>query len=152
MKQSGSRLDSRHDLSSEESFRYLTEADWQLLMEKARRSEYARDEVILEEGETARSLLFVARGSVRVERVRAGRTQVLLRLGPGQVLGEIEFIDNLGAAASLVADEPTEMEIIAGDQVEALLVSAPGFATRFYMSVAATLVRRLRVTSERTAA
>jgi len=48
-----------------------------------------------------------------------------------------------------VADEPAEMEVIAGDHVEALLVSVPGFATRFYMSVAATLVRRLRATAER---
>ena len=36
----------------------------------------------------------------------------------------------------------------AGDYLDALLASVPGFATRFYMSLAATLVR-LRAPAER---
>lgn len=88
------------------------------------------------------------RGSVRVEQHRHGHTQILARLGPGQVFGEISFIDSLGAAASVTADEPTEIERIAGDYVDALIASAPGFATRFYLSIAVTLAGHLRATSE----
>jgi CRP-like cAMP-binding protein len=134
---------------SEEAFRYLTEADWQLLMEKARKTEVAHGETILEEGETSRRIYLITRGSVHMERQRAGRTDVLARLGPGHVFGEVAFADRTGAGASVIADEPTEMEIVSGEEVDALLQSVPGFATRFYMSLAATLARRLRATSER---
>ena len=134
---------------TEETFRYLTDADWQLLMEKARKTEFARGEMVVEEGETSRNIFLIARGGVRLERQRSGRTDVLAQLGPGQVFGEVAFADRTGAGASVIAEEPTEMEMIIGEDVDALLQSVPGFATRFYMSLAATLARRLRATAER---
>ncbi len=145
-------LDGALEPDQEESFRFLTDADWQLLMEKSRQVDFATDQVVIEEGENTRRILFIARGSVRIERIRAGRAHVLARIGAGQVLGEISFIDNLGAAASVVADEPTTIELISGDHVDALLASVSGFAVRFYLSLASTLARRLRATSEQIAA
>jgi hypothetical protein len=66
---------------------------------------------------------------------------------------EVEFIDDLGAAASVITDEPTEREIIADDQIDALLAPVPGFATRFYVvgrdSGAAPTRHRLAVVGRR---
>jgi extracellular factor (EF) 3-hydroxypalmitic acid methyl ester biosynthesis protein len=136
------------DVSIEESFRYLTENDWRLMMEKARQIDMARHEVIIEEGNQARNIYLLISGSARIERTRRGSTKVLSRLSPGNVFGEISFVDQTGAPASVIAEEPSRLEVIGGDHVVALFASIPGFATRFYMSVAATLAIRLRATSE----
>jgi CRP-like cAMP-binding protein len=93
-------------------------------------------------------LLWRARGEVRIERTDHQRSAHLARLGPGSVLGEMSFLDQSGASASVAADGKVEILFVESKDLAQLLEADQGFAARFYHSLATTLSRRLRATNE----
>ncbi len=128
----------------EDAFAMLTPADWQLLRSHMSPTAFARGALLLREGARERRLLILREGSVRVERLMQGRSIVLRELGPGEVLGEIGFVENAPASASVVAQEACTADVIEGDMVQSLIATEPGFAVRFYHSLAVALARRTR--------
>src|ERR687894_3222206 len=125
--------------------------DWELLTEKARRVTYRPGEVILAEGAYRPALFIIRAGVARVEQAEQGRGIALAQLGPGELVGEMGFVEDTSASASVVAQEEVEVEVIEGAHVQALLASSPSFAARFYQSLAVSLARRLRATTRRLA-
>jgi extracellular factor (EF) 3-hydroxypalmitic acid methyl ester biosynthesis protein len=127
------------------SLSFLTTDAHRLLLERAREARFARDEVILAEGSRQQALYLVQRGFVRVERAHLGHGIAVARRGPGELFGEMSFLDGVGAIASVAADEDdVVVVVINGAQVNALLASVPGLAARFYQSLAVMLSVRLR--------
>ncbi|HSH05718.1 MAG TPA: cyclic nucleotide-binding domain-containing protein [Anaerolineae bacterium] len=124
---------------------FLTSSDWQLLYEKAERVRYSADEIILEKGSQRRAILIVDKGKVRVEQTEG---VVVAEHGPRTVLGEMSFLGSTDASASIIAANDTEMLIVEETYVYGLMVSVPGFATRFYQTLAVTLAHRLREASD----
>jgi len=131
----------------EGTFRFLTEEDEPLLLEKAERVSYQKGDVLLPEGSHRQAIFLLRRGEVRIERGYLGRGIEFARLGAGEVFGEMSFLEMTGASASVVANEEVDVDVIEGQQMAALLASVPGFATRFYLSVAVGLSQRLREAS-----
>lgn len=129
------------------AFRFLTGDDERHLAEKAVSSKYDAGAVILEEGSRRKAIFRIRSGKVRVERAHLGRGIGFARLGAGEMFGEMSFLESVGASASIIAEEPTEIDVIDGALIGALLESVPGFAARFYHSLAALLSQRLRETS-----
>ena len=129
------------------SFSLLTGDDQRLMLEKADHLVYQPGDTILTEGESRQALFIVERGFVRVEREHMGYRVPFARLGEGEVFGEMSFLESLGASASVAADGPVEVLLVEGIALNALLASVPGFATRFYQSLAVALSARLRSTS-----
>jgi CRP-like cAMP-binding protein/SAM-dependent methyltransferase len=132
---------------SENPFQFLTKEDLNLLAEKADRVNCVKNELILEEGSRRQAIFIIRQGTVRVERTHSGRGVAYVRLGPGEIFGEMSFVENEGASASVYADSEVEVDVVAGHNVNALMASVPGFGTRFYQSLAVTLAHRLRSTS-----
>lgn len=99
---------------------YLTDQERTLLLRMAMRRSYRRGEVILQQGVRLHGLYIIHRGKVRVEVEGEGST-VLTQLGPGQLFGEMAFLMNSPASASIVADEEVEVDSIRRDDVYALL-------------------------------
>ena len=130
-------------------FAFLSEADHQALFAKAQRVHYPAGAVVLEEGSQRRSLCLVRHGFVCVQQNYNGRGITLAQLGPGSFFGEVSFLEQAGASASSVAVQAVEIDEIAEEHVHALLASVPGFATRFYQSLATELAHRLRTLSQR---
>ena len=87
-----------------EALAYLTEEDWAALMERATRSHHSRNELIFEAGARHRSLYFVVEGIVRVERATSDGAVVFATVGPGQVFGEMAFLEDAVASASTVQE------------------------------------------------
>jgi extracellular factor (EF) 3-hydroxypalmitic acid methyl ester biosynthesis protein len=132
---------------SRNPFEFLTKEDINLLVEKADRVAFRKDELILEEGSRRQAIFIVREGAVRVERTHSGKSVAYVRLGSGEIFGEMSFVENQGASASVFADTDMEVDVIEGHHVNALMASVPGFGTRFYQSLAVTLAHRLRATS-----
>ena len=129
----------------------LSPQDWALLEEHVRPFTYRRGEVILAEGGHRRALHIVSSGTVRVEQAQNGRGIALALLGAGEIFGEMGFVENAPASASVIAQDDAVIEVIEGDALQSVMASEPGFAVRFYHSIAIALIRRLRVTSRRLA-
>lgn len=122
----------------------LTPSDWSLLRQHGRVEQFPRDAVILPEGAATPGLLVLREGAVRVEQLRGGAPITLARLGPGELLGEMSFLEDLPASASVVADEPVTVERFDRAAVHLALQSDPGLSARFYQSLAVLLAGRLR--------
>jgi CRP-like cAMP-binding protein len=132
---------------SDETFSFLNEQDRRLLFRKARRLTGRRGDVLLAEGVRQRNLFLIRKGYVRVERAGHGQGVAVARLGPGQVFGEMSFLEETGAAASVIAEEDVEADVVEGPDVEALLASDTGFSARFFHSLAVCMAHRLRKTN-----
>jgi extracellular factor (EF) 3-hydroxypalmitic acid methyl ester biosynthesis protein len=126
------------------ALRFITVEDHRLLLERAQHMRFGRGEVILAEGSRRRAIFLLERGFVRVERAHLGQGIAVARRAPGEVFGEMGFVEGDSASASVIADEDVQVAVIDGADIQALLASVPGFATRFYQSLALTLSQRLR--------
>jgi CRP-like cAMP-binding protein len=129
-------------------FHFLTSDDLRLLAEKARRISYASGEIVLSEGKEAPGIFVVRSGRVKVEKRLQSPHMLIAALGPGEVFGEMSFVDSHLASASVVAMEVSEVDILEKAEVFALLASVPGLASRFYQSLALKLSERLRATTD----
>ncbi len=123
---------------------HLTDADWALLRDRARRRTFSRGETILRQDDAHLALFVIHRGFARVERNEQGSGIAISSLGPGEIFGEMSFLEGTGASASVVADDAVEVDMIDGSAVQSLLVSDPGLSARFYRSLALSLSSRLR--------
>ncbi len=118
-----------------------------MLKAKAHRCVFTDGEALLQQDMTNQGLLILYKGQARVERMVEGEPVLLAVLGPGEICGEMAFLENSGCSASVVADGSVEADAISAADLQQLFDKAPGLGQRFYRSVALTLSRRLRHTS-----
>lgn len=138
------RTSMTHVITLENGFRYLKTEEIETLMGKAQRRTYQRHEMIIEQGIRRERLYIIRQGMVRVERRRGNQTVVLARRLKGMIFGEMSFLQNSGASASVIADdEYVAVDVIEREDVYQLLQTMDGFATRFYQSLASLLSDRL---------
>jgi len=116
------------------------------LAELAVRREYAVGDVLLDEGDESKSLIFIERGVVRVERDYFGARIPITELREGEVLGEISVIEQGSASATVVAVEPVVALVL--DDPNAAVAGDPELAAGFYRSLALLLAQRLRYSTD----
>ncbi len=122
---------------------FLTAEDLALLERDARSRTYAQGEVVIAEGVVPDALFLIRDGTVYVQ--HEGVT-VACR-GPGEILGEISFLEQRGASASAVAAGEARIDRLDVATLRSRLSAHPDFAARFYRSLAVRLSERLRETS-----
>ncbi len=77
--------------------------------------------------------------------VKAFSGEVIAEVGPGFVLGEVSLIDDAPRSATVVSKGPTEMAVINGDKLRALLGKDVGMRAIMFENLAKLLCVRLRV-------
>lgn len=128
-------------------FPYLSDGEERALLEKVGVSRFSPGAPIVREGDHHNALYVLRKGHVRVEKNSAGFPLELARLGPGELFGEMSFIDGSPASADIIANEPVEAYVVDGQVLEPLLRKYPGIYGRLFRSLAAILARRLRETA-----
>ncbi len=123
---------------------FLGDQDIELLLRSSQRRQVARGDIIVREGQSPEAIFLVQEGFISV---RAGGVTVGY-FGPGQVLGEISFLERRSASATVVAEGDAVLDRIDGADLEALLSAHPDLAARFYRSLAVSLSRRVRALSQ----
>jgi len=127
--------------------KYLTIEDYNLLLEKARLAEYKQHDVILQEGRLSEAIFLLRKGVVRIERAATGRDVAIAFLEPGEVFGEISFLEGVPAIGGVIAQEDVEVGVLNREELAGLLSAKPGLSDRFYQSLAHNLSSRLHQTS-----
>ncbi len=120
---------------------YLTPNDWMLIADKAVRMTFQPGQSIVHSGKRTNGVYLLLKGTVRVQ-ISAG--EALPTIGPGEICGEMSYIDELPASASVVALEPVEAYFLDRPTLQSLFELFPHLASRFNRSLAANLSRRLR--------
>jgi CRP-like cAMP-binding protein len=100
---------------------------------------------IIREGWFSEWLYFILDGELSVTSERA-RGEIA-RLGPGDVLGEISFVDSRPPSATVTAVTESVVGAVPIEALERKLKHDAPFAARFYKSIAVALADRVRATS-----
>ena len=99
--------------------------------------------VIVEEDEPLAYLYIVLEGLFGV-RVASIPDSEIGRLGPGEIIGEISFLENMLPSATVVAIESSLLLEIPSVLLEERLKSTPSFGAQFYRALAILNSRRVR--------
>jgi CRP/FNR family transcriptional regulator, cyclic AMP receptor protein len=94
--------------------------------------------VLMRQGDSGTEMMVVVRGRVGVER----DGERLNTLGPGDFFGEIALVDGGPRTATVTAEEPTTLLVIAHREFHALMDEFPDVAKQVLNALAAR-VRRL---------
>ncbi len=100
---------------------------------------------LFREGEPGASMLLVAEGALAATvRDRAGAEREINRMGPGEVVGEMAFLDPAPRSASVRALTATTYYELDEDGMDALRVNSPSAAAALSWAVIRDVTRRLR--------
>lgn len=119
---------------------YLTANDWALIGDKATRMKFKTGDPIVQQGRRTHGLYLLLKGTATVQ-ISSGSFPAI---GPGEVCGEISFLDELPATANVVAEGAVEAYYLDRPALQSLFELFPHLGSRFYRSLAFCLSRRLR--------
>jgi CRP-like cAMP-binding protein len=126
----------------------LSDHDIEWLLSHGKTSFAKTGSVVIQEGEPINALFILLDGKLSI-RASALQNQEIASLYPGEILGEISYIDRRPPSASVAAVQDSQLFIVQADVLWLKLERDDGFAARFYRSLATLLVDRLRMTSGR---
>lgn len=120
---------------------YLTPNDWMLIVDRSKKANFKRGESLIKQGKKSGMVYLLVRGTAKVE---AFPKAFIAQIGPGQVCGEMAFLENAVASATVTAEEEVEVRAIECSALSDLFELFPHLGSRFYRSLAVSLSRRLR--------
>jgi CRP-like cAMP-binding protein len=123
--------------------KYLTANDRAMLRTIARRVTYKPREIIIAINSKPTALFVVVSGTAAVEVLRG---KPIAKLNPGDIFGDMAFVENGAASASVVAETEIEVDVLDLTQVTEIFAHYPHLETRFYKSLAVLLSQRMRST------
>src|SRR5258706_13208302 len=109
----------------------LTKDDITWMLEQGTEQQVIIDTLIMREGDDLEAIIIVLDGLVGVE-ISALGDQLIAKLGPGELLGELSFIEGRPAAETIKALENSLLLILPHHVLETKLALDSGFASRFY--------------------
>lgn len=117
---------------------------WEALVAASELIDVPAGSVLMRRGELATPLYVVEEGTFEVVDARSSPETVLNLLGPGQVMGDMSFIDGAPVSAEVRARSHARCHRWALAELTALLDEQPALALFFYRALATTVVARSR--------
>jgi len=119
---------------------YLSQNDWTLIIDRAKRVNFKKHERLLSQGKQTKTLYVLGTGKVSI----AVSGTKIAQIGPGEICGEMAFLEDSVASATATAEGEVEAYALEWSSLQDLFQLFPHLASRFYRSVAVNLSRRLR--------
>jgi CRP-like cAMP-binding protein len=126
--------------SSKHGLIYLTANDWTLVADKANRVSFRKGQALVQKGKRSNGVYLLIKGTARVQLLALSSPAI----GPGEVCGEMSFLDDVPASADVIAQQDVEAYYLDRPTLEGLFELFPHLASRFYRSLATNLSHRLR--------
>lgn len=123
----------------------LNDSDIDWILEQGTEQQVIANTLIIREGQHPDAIFIVLDGLLGVE-IDAASNQLIAKLGPGELLGEMSFLEGRPASATVKAVENSLILSLSRQTLEAKLGDDPAFAARFYRACAIVTSRRLRET------
>jgi CRP-like cAMP-binding protein len=122
-------------------FGQLTDRDVEWLTDQGARRDLSSGTTLIEAGEPIDHVYVILEGQLAVTARGGGE---LARLGAGEVVGEMSFVDASPPGADVTATGAARVLAIPRDRLEEHLSADPEFASRFFRAIAMMLADRLR--------
>jgi len=127
--------------SSKNGLIFLTPNDWALVVDKAKRVNFKKGQTLVYRGQKSNGVYLLLKGTAQVQISSRGSS---LEIKPGEICGEMSFLEDALASANVLAQEDLEAYHLDVPTLEKLFELFPHLASRFYRSMATNLSRRLR--------
>ena len=127
--------------SAEHGLAYLTPNDWALIVDKAIRVRFNKGQSIIQMGKRPNGVYLLLKGTARVQ---IPSQNTFRDVGPGEICGEMSFLEGAPASANVVADAAVEAYQVDHTTLQQLFELFPHLGSRFYRSLATNLSCRLR--------
>ena len=98
---------------------------------------------IINEGDLPDSIYIVLQGLLGVSTTSVDDSRIAV-LGPGEIIGDISFLEKRPASASVFASENSLLLVLSKEKIDQKIAQDRGFAAHFYKSLAVLNARRLR--------
>jgi len=120
---------------------FLTANDWALVSDRAAAVQFSRGDFLIHKGKPSGGVYLIARGQARI---RLAAWASMPPLGPGEICGEMSFLEGAPASVDVVALDAVEAYYLNSETLQDMFELFPHLASRFYRSVATNLSRRMR--------
>ena len=130
-------------------FRYFTEAERDRIEGISEVKRIAEGAFLIRNGEIDSTLFAIEDGHLDIIGIDDGVQKVFATVGPGDVLGEVSFIDDSPRAVSVVAGEETTVRAWDKRTLSEALALEPQLLAKFAVAMSELLVERLRDVSRR---
>lgn len=130
-------------------FAELTGADADEIVKACEQRFLVAGEELFHENDGGDSLFILQSGRVEVfKTIRGEVDRVLASFGPGDVIGEISFIDGARRSAGARTTEASEFLVLSREAFAKVQRARPEIAARLFNNLAAILASRFRTTTE----
>ena len=121
----------------------LTDDDVQWILSAGTAQQLAADTELIAEGREIPAIYVVLEGLLGVFATDSGGRRLAL-VGPGEIVGEMSFLERRAPTESVKAIETTMVLVLPRPTLEAKLAGDVGFSSRFHIGLAKLLSQRLR--------
>jgi len=133
------------ELADYELLAGFTEAERSIIATLLLRRHYHREDVIIQVGDEARDLFFLARGTVSVlVPVASGVRKRLATFSAGMAFGDMAIIDHAPRSAMIVADAEVDCDLLSVEDLAALSIKHPSIKIKLLQNLGLGLCRKLR--------
>jgi len=133
-------------------FENFTPAEITVIASLLQRRTYQQNETIINVGDEARELFFLARGGVSVfVPLESGERKRLATFTRGMTFGEMAVIDRAPRSAVIVADSEVVCDVLSIEEFERLGTTHPGIKIKLLENLCLCLSRRLRAVNRKLA-
>jgi CRP-like cAMP-binding protein len=127
----------------------LSPEDIAALEDRAETCAFEAGEVLIHEAQPIQSVFLIKAGAVEVSRMMRGKRLVLAQCGPGEIFGEIGFLDGQPATATVTALDQVRALEINRIRMSVYLRMDDKIATTFYRFLCHILAARMRDLSKK---
>lgn len=129
-------------------FAGVSRSEIQAVLDACKMQTFLIGDEIFSEGDEGDSLWIIEAGHVEVfKTIKGSVDRVLDSFNPGQVFGEMSFLDRSRRSASARATEPTHVSMLERSAFDKVAERHPRVAAIFYAGLARVVAERLRETS-----
>src|SRR5256886_1208333 len=130
-------------------FAELTSEDANVVLPAVEERNRVGGEELFHENDAGDSLVIVQSGRVDIfKNIRGDVDRSLASFGPGDVIGEMSFIDGARRSATARTTESSEFLVLSRQSFAKVQKERPDIAAAFFRNMAAIVAQRLRTTNE----
>jgi CRP-like cAMP-binding protein len=130
-------------------FRYFTDDERSRVERLGKLRAVSEGEYLIRSGDTDSMLYTIEDGRLNIVASRDGRESVVAAVGPGDVLGEVSFIDDSPRGTSVRAREASVIRAFDKKTLSEALAFEPQLLAKFSVAMCELLVERLRDIAKR---
>ncbi len=139
-------------LRSLPQFKHFSEEQLEMLRGCAFRHQYAEGAIVIQERESTREAFILESGSISLQRETSYGQFELTRLEPGDLFGEINFVDGDTRSVNAVALADCDLLVLNPIRLDQLCADDPAFEVALTWTLWKSLSAKLRTTNQNLAA